>query len=228
MLVAPYWAPTLAKTAAIGAHLFYRWSGGWGRSPAFTQRYAQGEPNNVALRSAALAAELKLVVDLVCGHTSDRHPWFGESRRSKQQASPANGRADWYVWGDPAADEQPGRSEQHQRGVERHGLDLQRSVAIDDRADRPDDRAGEGVEEAALIGDVDAGDGFTAGPIVGHWQHGFALHAPNTLVVTKVREHEGTLALLRTAYPPRYVRDELAPQIREYALAWAIAEASCP
>ena len=25
--VAPYWAPTLAKTAAIGAHLFYRWSG---------------------------------------------------------------------------------------------------------------------------------------------------------------------------------------------------------
>jgi len=35
--------------------------------------------------------------------------------------------------------------------------------------------AGEGVEEAALIGDVDAGDGFKSGPIVGHWQHGFAL-----------------------------------------------------
>ena len=35
--------------------------------------------------------------------------------------------------------------------------------------------AGEGVEEAALIGDVDAPDGFKAGPIVGHWQHGFAL-----------------------------------------------------
>jgi len=35
--------------------------------------------------------------------------------------------------------------------------------------------AGEGVEEAALIGDVDAADGFKAGPIVGHWQHGFAL-----------------------------------------------------
>ena len=27
---------------------------------------------------------LKLIVDLVCGHTSDSHPWFGESRRSKQ------------------------------------------------------------------------------------------------------------------------------------------------
>ncbi len=35
--------------------------------------------------------------------------------------------------------------------------------------------AGAGVEEAALIGDVDAADGFKAGPIIGHWQHGFAL-----------------------------------------------------
>jgi quercetin dioxygenase-like cupin family protein len=35
--------------------------------------------------------------------------------------------------------------------------------------------AGEGVEEAPVIGDVDAGDGFKAGPIIGHWQHGFAL-----------------------------------------------------
>jgi alpha-glucosidase len=42
---------------------------------------------------------LKLIVDLVCGHTSDRHPWFGESRRAKQGS-----RADWYVWTDPAAD----------------------------------------------------------------------------------------------------------------------------
>ena len=35
--------------------------------------------------------------------------------------------------------------------------------------------AGPGVEEAALIGDVDAKDGFKAGPIIGHWQHDFAL-----------------------------------------------------
>jgi quercetin dioxygenase-like cupin family protein len=35
--------------------------------------------------------------------------------------------------------------------------------------------AGPGVEEDALIGDVDAGDGFKAGPIIGHWQHDFAL-----------------------------------------------------
>lgn len=35
--------------------------------------------------------------------------------------------------------------------------------------------SGPGVEEDGLIGDVDAEDGFAAGPIVGHWQHGFAL-----------------------------------------------------
>ena len=54
--VVPYWAPTLAKNAVIGAHLFYRWAGGWGRPPAFTQRYARQEPTVAALKSAALAA----------------------------------------------------------------------------------------------------------------------------------------------------------------------------
>ena len=55
--VVPYWAPTLAKNAVIGTHIFYRWSGGWGRPSAFTQRYAQREANSEALRLAALTAE---------------------------------------------------------------------------------------------------------------------------------------------------------------------------
>ncbi len=54
--VVPYWASTLAKNAVVGAHLFYRWSGGWGTPAAFVQRYARQEPNAAALRSAALAA----------------------------------------------------------------------------------------------------------------------------------------------------------------------------
>ena len=53
--VAPYWAPTLAKTAAIGAHLFYRWSGGWGRPAAFAQSYSGHEADPRALRVAALS-----------------------------------------------------------------------------------------------------------------------------------------------------------------------------
>ncbi|HEX7877335.1 MAG TPA: cell wall hydrolase, partial [Sphingobium sp.] len=41
--VFPRWAPHLAKLAKIGAHIFYRWPGGWGLSGAFTGRYAGGE-----------------------------------------------------------------------------------------------------------------------------------------------------------------------------------------
>ena len=57
--VVPYWAPTLAKNAIVGAHIFYRWAGGWGRPAAFTQRYVGREPNSEGLRFAALAAEAK-------------------------------------------------------------------------------------------------------------------------------------------------------------------------
>ncbi len=55
--VVPYWASSLAKNAVVGAHIFYRWSGGWGRPAAFTQRYAQREADSAALRLAATAAE---------------------------------------------------------------------------------------------------------------------------------------------------------------------------
>ncbi len=45
---------------------------------------------------------LKVLIDLVLSHTSDQHPWFGESRASRD-----NARADWYVWADPRADGTP-------------------------------------------------------------------------------------------------------------------------
>lgn len=41
--VFPGWAPHLAKLSKIGAHIFYRWPGGWGLPGAFTGRYAGGE-----------------------------------------------------------------------------------------------------------------------------------------------------------------------------------------
>ena len=53
--VVPYWASTMAKNAVVGAHIFYRWGGGWGQPAIFTQRYAGHEANAVALRNAALA-----------------------------------------------------------------------------------------------------------------------------------------------------------------------------
>ncbi|EGE56650.1 UNVERIFIED_ORG: alpha-glucosidase [Rhizobium esperanzae] len=42
---------------------------------------------------------IKVVIDQVISHTSDRHPWFVESRSSR-----TNPKADWYVWADPRPD----------------------------------------------------------------------------------------------------------------------------
>ena len=42
---------------------------------------------------------LKVVFDLVLNHTSDEHPWFLESRSSRD-----NPKADWYVWADGGTD----------------------------------------------------------------------------------------------------------------------------
>ena len=53
--VLPTWASSMAKNAIVGAHLFYRWSGGWGQPAAFTDHYSGREPNAAALRTAALS-----------------------------------------------------------------------------------------------------------------------------------------------------------------------------
>ncbi|UFH57434.1 alpha-amylase family glycosyl hydrolase [Spirosoma sp. KNUC1025] len=42
---------------------------------------------------------LKLILDLVPNHTSDQHPWFLESRSSRD-----NPKRDWYIWHDSLPD----------------------------------------------------------------------------------------------------------------------------
>jgi spore germination cell wall hydrolase CwlJ-like protein len=54
--VVPTWAASMAKDAIVGAHLFYRWPGAWGKPAIFTEAYAGHEPSASALRIAALAA----------------------------------------------------------------------------------------------------------------------------------------------------------------------------
>ncbi|MBM7049867.1 MULTISPECIES: alpha-glucosidase family protein [Rhizobium] len=51
------------------------------------------------MMAAAHALGLKVIIDQVISHTSDRHPWFVESRASRD-----NPKADWYVWADPKPD----------------------------------------------------------------------------------------------------------------------------
>ena len=45
---------------------------------------------------------LKVIIDQVYSHTSDQHPWFKESRSSRD-----NPKADWYVWADAKPDGTP-------------------------------------------------------------------------------------------------------------------------
>jgi alpha-glucosidase len=46
--------------------------------------------------------DMKLILDLVVNHTSDEHPWFIESRSSKD-----NPKRDWYIWREGKGDKEP-------------------------------------------------------------------------------------------------------------------------
>ena len=50
-----------------------------------------------ALLADAHAQRLRVLLDLVPNHTSDRHPWFLDARSGRRAA-----RRHWYVWADPA------------------------------------------------------------------------------------------------------------------------------
>ncbi|HAJ45883.1 MAG TPA: alpha-glucosidase [Alphaproteobacteria bacterium] len=50
----------------------------------------------------AHARGLKVILDQVISHTSDEHPWFVESRSSRD-----NPKADWYQWAEPKPDGTP-------------------------------------------------------------------------------------------------------------------------
>lgn len=63
--VAPYWSPSLLKIGTIGAHIFYRWTGGWGQPPAFSGTYAGGEMSGmqVATLDGLVKAPVNLAAD---------------------------------------------------------------------------------------------------------------------------------------------------------------------
>jgi alpha-glucosidase len=55
-----------------------------------------------ALVQEAHARGLRIILDFVPNHTSDRHPWFAQSRSARSDP-----RRDWYIWRDPAPDGGP-------------------------------------------------------------------------------------------------------------------------
>jgi alpha-glucosidase len=54
------------------------------------------------LVTSAGERDIRVIIDLVPNHTSDRHPWFEEARASRDAP-----RRDWYVWADPKPDGSP-------------------------------------------------------------------------------------------------------------------------
>ena len=54
------------------------------------------------LIDAAHSHQLKIILDLVPNHTSDQHPWFIESKTSRNSS-----KRDWFIWRAPAPDGGP-------------------------------------------------------------------------------------------------------------------------
>ena len=55
-----------------------------------------------ALVDKAHALDLKVIIDQVYSHSSNKHKWFEQSRLNN-----VNEKADWYVWADPKPDGMP-------------------------------------------------------------------------------------------------------------------------
>jgi maltose alpha-D-glucosyltransferase / alpha-amylase len=70
--------------------------GGYDISDFFTVLPEYGDlADAVNLVEEAHRRGIRIIADLVMNHTSDQHPWFQESRRSRDDP-----KADWYVWND--------------------------------------------------------------------------------------------------------------------------------
>ncbi len=54
------------------------------------------------LRDACKQRGIKLIMDLVVNHSSDEHPWFQESRSSRD-----NPKSEYYIWRDPVDGHEP-------------------------------------------------------------------------------------------------------------------------
>ena len=69
-----------------------------------------------ALMAAAKQHNIRIILDMVLNHTSDKHRWFIESSSSR-----TNPKADWYVWNDGVKADAPGVTA-YQKRFEHDGM----------------------------------------------------------------------------------------------------------
>jgi len=84
------------------------------------------------LVAAAHASHLKVILDLVPNHTSDQHPWFIESRSSRD-----NQKRDWYLWREPRADGLPANNWMSEFGGSAWSYDAGTKAILLSRLPRP-------------------------------------------------------------------------------------------
>jgi alpha-glucosidase len=101
----------LVHVAALGADAI--WISPFFRSPMKDFGYDVSDYTDVdplfgtladfdALIAEAHRLGIRVIIDQVLSHTSEEHPWFKESRASRD-----NPKADWYVWADAKPDGTP-------------------------------------------------------------------------------------------------------------------------
>ena len=101
----------LSHVAALGADAV--WISPFFKSPMLDYGYDVADYRDVdpmfgtledfdAIVVEAHRLGLKVMIDLVLSHTSIQHPWFKQSRASRD-----NPKAGWYVWSDPRPDGTP-------------------------------------------------------------------------------------------------------------------------
>ena len=69
-----------------------------------------------ALVAAGKQHNIRIILDMVLNHTSDKHRWFVESASSR-----TNAKADWYVWNDGVKADAPGVTA-YQKRFEHDGM----------------------------------------------------------------------------------------------------------
>jgi alpha-glucosidase len=90
-----------------------------------------------ALIAEAHRRKLKVILDFVPNHSSIAHPWFAESRASRE-----NPKRDWYLWRDPAPD---GPTTGSRISADRPGPGMRRAANITTTPSSPSSRTSTGA-----------------------------------------------------------------------------------
>ncbi len=61
--IVPYWAKSLDKVKTVGSHIFYRWTGYWGKRQAFSQRYVGEDLSETNDEDSEAEAMMEYVLD---------------------------------------------------------------------------------------------------------------------------------------------------------------------